>query len=68
MGGKGSETYRVTVTPTGPGPPGEIRLRRFLKALLRSAGLRAVKVEEVPAAPPAGPGDARGLTPPPAGR
>jgi hypothetical protein len=42
-----SEHYRVTVRAEGPGPAAEIRLRTFLKGLLRRAGLRAVKVEEV---------------------
>jgi hypothetical protein len=36
--------YRITVRPEGPGPPPEIRLRNFLRGLLRRAGLRAVQV------------------------
>jgi hypothetical protein len=37
-------TYRITVRAEGPGPPAEIRLRNFLRGLLRRAGLRAVQV------------------------
>jgi hypothetical protein len=38
--------YRITVRAEGPGPPAEIRLRNFLRGLLRRAGLRAVQVVE----------------------
>jgi hypothetical protein len=57
MAGERPETYRVTVAAAGAGPPAIVRLRRFLKALLRSAGLRAVKVEELPAGEGPGPED-----------
>lgn len=42
-----AERYRVTVEAAGAGPPAIIRLRRFLKTLLRIAGLRAVAVEDL---------------------
>jgi hypothetical protein len=41
------ERYIVTMKPEGAGPPGIIRLRRALKCLLRSFGLRAIDVREV---------------------
>ena len=41
------ESYRITVHAEGPGGPTVIRLRRFLKGLLRSAGLRCTAVEAV---------------------
>jgi hypothetical protein len=40
--------YRITGRAEGAGPPAAIRLRRFLKGLPRAAGLRAVRVEELP--------------------
>jgi hypothetical protein len=54
--------YRLTLTPTGEGPPGPIRLRAILKAALRRFGLRCVGVEEVP---PAGTTDGPGPQNPP---
>ena len=39
------EAYIVTLRPTGEGPPGPIRLRRFLKCALRSFGLRCIGCE-----------------------
>jgi hypothetical protein len=39
--------YRITVRAEGQGPPAIIRLRRFLKVLLRVAGLRCVGAVEV---------------------
>lgn len=50
------EVVVISVQATGPGPPAVIRVRKFLKALLRAAGLRAVRVE---------PGDAAGMPVPP---
>jgi hypothetical protein len=46
-----------TFTNVSAGPPAVVRLRRFLKGLPRAAGLRAVKVEEMPA------GEGRGEAP-----
>lgn len=46
----------ISVKAIGPGPPAVIRVRKFLKSLLRAAGLRAVRVE---------PGDAAGMPAPP---
>lgn len=40
--------WRVTLRPTGEGPPAAIRVRRFLKWVWKCFGLRAVKVEQVP--------------------
>lgn len=39
------ERVRVTLQADGPGPPVEVRLRRWLKAALRAWGLRCVRVE-----------------------
>jgi hypothetical protein len=48
--------YRVTLRPVADPVPGgrpvEVRLRWFLKTALRSFGLRAVAIEEVPSAGP----------------
>ena len=41
------ERFRVTVEAAGSGPPAIIRLRTFLKRLLRVAGLRCTNVEEL---------------------
>jgi hypothetical protein len=43
--------WRLTVRGEGSGPPTAIRLSRALKWLLRSFGLRAVRVEEIAADP-----------------
>jgi hypothetical protein len=51
--------YRITIRAEGQGPPAIIRLRRFLKALLRVAGLRAVEVLEMPEGPGGAPGQVR---------
>jgi hypothetical protein len=40
------ETVNITVRCEGPGAPLDIRLRRALKWLLRTHGLRAVRVSE----------------------
>jgi hypothetical protein len=50
-------TYRLTLKDAGspwegPTVPVEVRLRRALKCLLRSFGLRCVAVEEMPAGGP----------------
>jgi hypothetical protein len=63
--------FRVVVRPEGSGPPAEIRLRRFLKDLLRRAGLRCVAVDQLPesgctvqpVSPPAAPDRTEGVTP-----
>jgi hypothetical protein len=52
-------TYHLTLRDAGsPGEghpaPVDVRLRRALKCLLRSFGLRCVRVEEVPAVEPDG--------------
>jgi hypothetical protein len=39
--------YTVTLQPTGDGPPPIVRLRKLLKAALRSYGLRCVECREV---------------------
>lgn len=40
------EQFILTLEPTPQGPPAEIRLRRALKTLLRSFGLRCVNIQE----------------------
>jgi hypothetical protein len=40
----------MTLKAEGPGPPAILRLRRWPKHALRCHGLRAVRVEELPAA------------------
>lgn len=47
-------TFTIELNPEGDGPPAEIRLRRFLKAALRSFGLRATVVQRMPPAENAG--------------
>jgi hypothetical protein len=49
------ERYLVELRAEGAGPPAAIRLRRWLKACLRSYGLRCVSVEEVRTPAQAGP-------------
>ena len=49
------QTYLLTLTAAGAGPPAEVRLRRALKWLLRSFGLKCVKVEPAVAASHEGP-------------
>ena len=49
------ERWRITVEPTGNGPPTIIRVRRTLKTALRAHGLRAVAIESLP--PVATPGE-----------
>lgn len=39
--------YHVALQSEGKGPPADIRLRRLLKAALRSFGLRVVDVRAV---------------------
>jgi hypothetical protein len=39
------ETFLVTLTAEGNGPPATVRLRRWLKACLRGYGLRCLRVE-----------------------
>ena len=39
------ECWRITVVPTGDGPPAIIRVRRMLKSAIRGHKLRAVCVE-----------------------
>jgi hypothetical protein len=41
-------TWVVQFRSNSDGPPAELRLRRLLKLALRSFGLRAVSVEEMP--------------------
>ena len=43
--------YVVTLRPLRSSVPAEIRLRRALKALLRTHGLRCVRVQAAPAGP-----------------
>lgn len=52
------ERYTIVVVPVpGWGVPPIVRLRKFLKAALRSWGLRCVEcVENKPTMPPAGQG------------
>jgi hypothetical protein len=55
--GEARPTYRLELKDAGSPAEGwpvpvEVRLRRALKALLRSFGLRCLNVEEVPADPP----------------
>ncbi|HVX86485.1 MAG TPA: hypothetical protein VH253_17015 [Phycisphaerae bacterium] len=38
-------TWRLTLTPTGPGPEGIQRIRHALKILLRTCGLRCTDIE-----------------------
>jgi hypothetical protein len=40
--------YQIHLTPTGAGPPPEVRLRRGLKYLLRACGLRCVDLRQLP--------------------
>jgi hypothetical protein len=40
-----AERYRITVRAEGPGPPVEIRIRNFLRGLLRRARLRCTAIE-----------------------
>lgn len=42
----------VRLRAEGPGPDAAVRLRRWLKQALRTAGLRAVSVEPSPPPPP----------------
>ncbi len=42
-----SERFTITVAPEGAGPPPDVRLRRLLKAALRSFKLRVVDVHAV---------------------
>lgn len=47
-------TYRLIVRAEGKGPPVPVRLRRFVKWLLRGFGVRVLSIEEVkPAVAPA---------------
>lgn len=48
------EQVLLTLRAEGPGPPPAIRLRRALKCLLRSFGLRCVSIEESRPAPKSG--------------
>ncbi len=41
-----SDAWVITLQTEGPGPPVEIRVRRFLKSALRCYGLRCVRVSE----------------------
>ena len=41
------EIFRVTLRAEGHGPPAIVRLRRWLKAALRSHGLRCVSAVEI---------------------
>jgi hypothetical protein len=38
------QRYLITLAPVGDGPPAEVRVRRALKCLLRSFGLRCTAV------------------------
>jgi hypothetical protein len=40
--------FVLVLTPTGPGPPGYVRLRRFLKSALRAHGLRCTEAIQRP--------------------
>ena len=52
------ETYLIELRPEGPGPPGEVRLKRLLKAALRHYGLRCSSATTSPGSstPPTTPG------------
>ena len=52
---EGDRIFLVELKATAGDVPGEVRLRRALKCLLRSFGLRAVRIEEI------GPRAVRGL-------
>lgn len=39
------DVWRITLVPTGDGPPMPIRMRRFLKAALRAYGLRCAAMD-----------------------
>jgi hypothetical protein len=41
------ERYQIVVEAAGPGPPGIVRLKRTLKALLRWAGMKCVEVRQI---------------------
>lgn len=43
----GTTCYIIHLRPEGDGPPPEIRLKRLLKAALRSFGLRCVDLRQV---------------------
>ncbi len=43
----------IVVRAEGPGPPTEIRVRRFLKIALRTCRLRCVQIRQEPADTPA---------------
>ena len=49
--------YRLTLTPTGSGPPPIIRLRSLLKAALRGYRLRCTSAVEVKSSGPVSLGD-----------
>ena len=42
-----AECWRITVVPTGDGPPATIRIRRMLKTAVRAHKLKAVRVERL---------------------
>jgi hypothetical protein len=42
-----AESYIITLTAVGPGPPATVRLRRFLKSALRCHGLKCLAVQAV---------------------
>ena len=52
MAGERPGDYRLILRPLASTTPAVVRLRRFLKMALRSYGLRAVVVQEVPADAP----------------
>jgi hypothetical protein len=57
-----SLTFRITLQAERSPVPAAVRLRRFLKAALRTYGLRATEVAEIPLSPDNGadgPNDAR---------
>ena len=39
------ESWRVTLTPMGAGPPGIVRVRRLLKSAYRGHKLRCIRIE-----------------------
>jgi hypothetical protein len=53
MNPKESPEYVVRLKALPDAVPAAVRLKRALKCLLRSFGLRAVRVEELPASPEA---------------